>query len=49
LTRVITGSIIAQTHVPVMAQDTPETLAARVLQREHELLPEVLQKSRRAK
>jgi len=27
-----------------MAQDTPETLAARVLQREHELLPEVLQK-----
>lgn len=33
------GAIIAQAAVPVLAADTEETLAARVLQREHRLLP----------
>lgn len=36
------GEIVAQTKVPVMEGDTPETLAARVLAREHEFLVEVL-------
>lgn len=39
-----TGEIIAQVKVPVMADDTPETLAARVLEEEHILLPETLKK-----
>lgn len=39
-----TGAIIAQTRVPVMPDDTPETLAARVLTQEHILYPETLQK-----
>ncbi|MEQ1690922.1 MAG: phosphoribosylglycinamide formyltransferase [Gemmatimonas sp.] len=33
------GAIAAQQTVPVLPDDTPETLAARVLQAEHELLP----------
>lgn len=33
-----TGEIILQKKVPVMADDTPETLAARVLTVEHEIL-----------
>jgi phosphoribosylglycinamide formyltransferase-1 len=33
------GPIIAQATVPVLAGDTPEQLAARVLEREHELYP----------
>ena len=33
------GPIIAQWPVPVMADDTPESLAARVLRVEHALLP----------
>ena len=33
------GPIIAQIHVPVMPDDTPETLAARVLAVEHEIYP----------
>ena len=37
------GKIIAQTSVPVLDGDTPETLAARVLTQEHELYPRVLE------
>ncbi len=37
-----TGEIIAQAEVPVLAGDTPETLAARVLKAEHRLYPKVL-------
>lgn len=37
------GAIIAQRAVPVLHDDTPETLAARVLEEEHRLLPEVVQ------
>lgn len=33
------GPIVAQAVVPVLADDTAETLAARVLQREHEIYP----------
>lgn len=36
------GAIIAQTHVPVMAGDTAETLAARVLVQENILYPQIL-------
>lgn len=36
------GSIIAQWPVPVKEDDEPDTLAARVLEREHELLPRVV-------
>ncbi|MBW7996672.1 MAG: phosphoribosylglycinamide formyltransferase [Candidatus Glassbacteria bacterium] len=36
------GPIIAQSAVPVFHEDTPEELAARVLEKEHELLPEVV-------
>jgi len=36
------GPIIAQWPVPVRADDTPETLAARVLAVEHQLLPQVV-------
>ena len=39
-----TGAILAQTRVPVMPDDTPETLAARVLEQEHILYAETLQK-----
>ena len=35
------GPIIAQSVVPVLANDTPETLAARVLSVEHQLYPQV--------
>src|SRR3546814_19797780 len=34
------GPIIAQAAVPVMDDDTPDTLAARVLVEEHRLYPE---------
>lgn len=37
------GPIIAQRAVPVMDEDTPDTLAERVRYFEHELYPEVLQ------
>ncbi|MGV9414998.1 phosphoribosylglycinamide formyltransferase [Nocardia sp. NPDC003693] len=37
-----TGSVIAQLEVPVLADDTVESLAARVLVAEHELLPRVV-------
>lgn len=36
------GPIIAQAAVPVLPGDTPETLAARVLEQEHKLYPEAL-------
>jgi phosphoribosylglycinamide formyltransferase-1 len=39
-----TGTIIAQTRVPVMPDDTPETLAARILVQEHILYPATLQR-----
>jgi phosphoribosylglycinamide formyltransferase-1 len=39
-----TGAIIAQEKVPVLQDDTAETLAARVLKVEHSLFPSVLQK-----
>jgi len=38
------GSIIAQARIPVMPNDTPEILQARVLEREHSFFPETLQK-----
>ena len=38
------GPILGQAHVPVMAKDTAETLAARVLAREHVLYPAVLRR-----
>jgi phosphoribosylglycinamide formyltransferase-1 len=37
-----TGPIIAQAALPVLAEDTPETLAARVLELEHRLYPMAL-------
>lgn len=44
------GPTVAQWPVPVHADDTPETLAARVLQIEHQLLPiVVLTAARRGK
>lgn len=38
-----TGPIIAQAAVPVLDSDDEATLTARILQKEHELLPMVLQ------
>jgi len=38
------GPIIAQESVPVLANDTPETLAARVLEAEHRLYPAALRR-----
>ena len=37
------GPIVAQASVPVLPNDTPETLASRVLIAEHRLYPEALQ------
>jgi phosphoribosylglycinamide formyltransferase 1 len=37
-----TGPIVAQAEVPVLPGDTPETLAARVLEAEHRLYPHAL-------
>lgn len=36
------GAILAQARVPVLPGDTPEALAARVLEAEHRLLPQVI-------
>ncbi len=36
------GAIIVQKRVPVMKDDTPQSLAARVLEAEHEIFPEAL-------
>ncbi len=38
------GKILQQTSVPVLPDDTPDSLAARVLVEEHRLYPRVLQK-----
>ena len=38
------GPILGQVRVPVEPGDTPETLAARVLQREHQLYPLILRR-----
>ena len=38
------GPILGQARVPIMARDTPETLAARVLVQEHRLYPAVLRR-----
>jgi phosphoribosylglycinamide formyltransferase 1 len=38
------GRIIMQNHVPVLPDDTPETLAERVLRCEHRLYPAALEK-----
>lgn len=38
------GPILGQARVPVLAEDTPETLAARVLVQEHRLYPAVLRR-----
>jgi len=40
----VDGPILGQARVPVMAGDTPETLAARVLVQEHRLYPAVLRR-----
>jgi phosphoribosylglycinamide formyltransferase-1 len=37
-----TGEIIAQRRVPVLSDDTPESLAERVIQAEHYLYPRVV-------
>ena len=36
------GEVIGQTEVPILPGDTAETLAARVLDAEHRLYPQVL-------
>lgn len=38
------GPILGQARVPVLPQDTPDTLAARVLEQEHRLYPAVLRR-----
>ncbi len=38
------GPILGQARVPVLPDDTPETLAARVLEMEHRLYPAVLRR-----
>lgn len=42
------GEVIEQAGVPVLPGDTPETLAARVLEEEHRLYPRALAKALRA-
>lgn len=42
------GAILAQRRVPVLPADTPERLAARVLEEEHRLLPDVVLAAARA-
>ena len=37
------GQILAQCHIPVLLGDTPDSLAARVLEQEHRFLVETLQ------
>jgi phosphoribosylglycinamide formyltransferase-1 len=38
------GPVILQAKVPVLPNDTPETLASRVLAEEHRLYPEALRR-----
>ncbi len=42
------GPVIAQSRVKIRSRDTPETLAARVLEEEHRIYPEALDKFCRA-
>jgi len=37
------GEVILQARVPILADDTEESLAARVLQQEHKIYPEAIQ------
>jgi phosphoribosylglycinamide formyltransferase-1 len=37
-----TGPIIIQAHVEVKENDTPDTLAARILEHEHKIYPEAV-------
>lgn len=37
------GPIIVQAAVPILDQDTPETLAARILEQEHKIYPRAVQ------
>lgn len=37
------GPIVLQASVPVMEEDTPETLSARILKEEHRIYPEAVQ------
>ncbi len=39
-----TGPIIAQAAVPVLEDDTPETLHARIQEQEHKIYPEAIEK-----
>ena len=39
------GAVIDQERVPVLTDDTPDTLADRVLEREHVLYPRALAKA----
>jgi phosphoribosylglycinamide formyltransferase-1 len=43
------GEIILQAEVPVLAGDTPDTLAARVLEAEHRIYPQALRQVAEAK
>jgi phosphoribosylglycinamide formyltransferase 1 len=36
------GPIVSQAAVPVLAEDTPESLSARILQEEHRIYPEAI-------
>ena len=38
------GPILGQARVPIEPGDTPESLAARVLEREHQLYPLILRR-----
>lgn len=38
------GPVIIQARVPVLEHDTPETLAARVLEQEHRIYPEAIRR-----
>ncbi len=38
------GPVLGQARVPILPDDTPETLAARVLEQEHRLYPAVLRR-----
>ncbi|MEM8692821.1 MAG: phosphoribosylglycinamide formyltransferase [Pseudomonadota bacterium] len=38
------GPILGQARIPVLPDDTPDTLAARVLKKEHQLYPAVLRR-----
>ena len=42
------GAVLAQVRVPVEPDDTPESLAQRVLEQEHRLLPAVVLAAARA-